>query len=159
MHKVAPLSATTDPLFQIPPAVFEFQAAGNNYTVIRGGQSWVAAQAACRALGLDLASFSSAAMFTEVNAQASILATNSYWIGGSDQYNGASEGTWKWPNGEIFWPGTWAPWYIGMGLVQPDGGTRENCLVVAINYGWAWNDLSCAYTDKHALCGPAGEVL
>jgi hypothetical protein len=129
-----------------------FEAAGSTYSIITTYQTWLASQQACRNLGMDLATFPSAAIFTEVHSKAKPLAGTPYWAGGSDQYNGASEGVWRWPSGWAFWPGNYSNWNTG----DPNGNTVENCLEVIVssssNNG-RWQDVPCTQTQP-ALCGP-----
>jgi hypothetical protein len=134
----------------MPAGTATFQAAGSTYTVIQTSGDWLSSQRACRQLGMDLATVSSAAIFTEVHSQAARLAVTTYWIGGSDQHNDASDGVWRWPSGWAFWPGGYANWNTG----EPNGGTVENCVEV-ITPGTddgRWNDVSCTVL-RPALCG------
>ena len=62
------------------------------------------------------------------------LGVHEAWITGMDA---AQEGHWKYPNGNYLFP---FPLAIG----EPDGGTRENCLILRSN---GYIDVECARSD------------
>ena len=100
--------------------------------------SWDNANAACLAVGLQLASVHFA-------AQNALLVTaaagNTVWIGGTDA---ASEGTWLWSPSNT--PLSYTNWYAN----EPNGGNYlggEDCLVG--NYGGKWNDAPCTWKYKY----------
>lgn len=128
-----------------------FLALGGTYAKIHHDLDWPAAKKACNNLGMELALLTNAEIFNDVHTKTNI--GYSYWIGGSDRFNGGSEGNWFWPNGRKFWPssaGSYANWASG----EPNGGSNENCLQ-AFPSG-QWNDQPCA-TKWPVLCGPQGE--
>eukprot|EP00964_Phaeocystis_antarctica_P153339 scaffold121577_cov30-Phaeocystis_antarctica.AAC.1 len=114
--------------------------------------SWAAADTACQAAGLQLASVQSAAQ----NALL-LTAASGYevWMGGTDA---ASEGTWVWspsntPLSYTNWCQTACP---GTNGNEPnDYGSGEDCM--QLRSTGAWNDNNCAKTLKY-VCQTACPV-
>ncbi len=105
--------------------------------------TWEGARAACRSMGMDLATFASRAAAQAVHGRVKdLLGTNvSYWLGASDA---SKEGSWTWVSGQAVNHTRWLPG-------EPNGGRRENCLAAApASAGWL--DAPCNSTLA-ALCG------
>ena len=87
------------------------------YTLMSDSLSWAAADAACRAAGMQLASVLSAAQNALLLTAA---AGNTVWIGGTDA---AVEGAWVWSPTNT--PLTYTNWKAG----EPnDYGSGEDCI-------------------------------
>ena len=116
-----------------------------------GALPWPAADAACKAVGLQLAAVESA-------AQNALLATaaagNVVWTGGNDA---ASEGTWVWSGSNT--PLSYTNWDRG----QPNNYYGEDCMEfnVEFNQYWSpgkWNDKGCENIRKY-VCQTACPVI
>ena len=109
-----------------------------------GALPWPAADAACKAVGLQLATVESA-------AQNALLVTaaagNKVWTGGNDA---ASEGTWVWSPSNT--PLSYTNWANG----EPNNsGGREDCL--EFRKDGTWNDERCDRGRKY-VCQTACPV-
>ena len=104
--------------------------------------SWDNANAACLAVGLQLASVHSA-------AQNALLVTaaagNTVWIGGTDA---ASEGTWLWSPSNT--PLSYTNWDSG----QP-GNQGEDCTQAYSANNGVWHDYPCAWKEKYVCQQPS----
>ena len=106
--------------------------------------SWDNANAACLAVGLQLASVQSA-------AQNALLVTaaagNRVWIGGTDA---ASEGAWVWSPSNT--PLSYTNWATG----QPNnGGGSEDCVKTGVaDWAGQWHDYPCADKEKYVCQQP-----
>ena len=115
------------------------------YTLMHGTVSWAAADAACQAAGLQLASVHSA-------AQNALLVTaaagNRVWIGGTDA---AREGAWVWSPSNT--PLSYTNWYPG----EPNSGNQggEDCVMAYSSlHGGRWNDAPCTQKLKYVCQVP-----
>ena len=108
------------------------------YTLMNDTLSWGDANAACQAVGLQLASVQSAAQNALLLTAA---AGNNVWIGGTDA---ASEDAWVWSPSNT--PLSYTNWYAG----QPDngGGGGEHCLEFSWGGPGKWNDGDCTVELK-----------
>ena len=113
------------------------------YTLMSGSLSWAAADAACQAAGLLLASVQSAAQNAPLVTAA---AGNQVWIGGTDA---ASEGAWVWS------PFNTPLSYTNWNGVEPNnahGG--EDCLLFNWGSPGKWNDDKCMNQQKYVCQQP-----
>jgi hypothetical protein len=125
-------------------------ASGRDYLFCTGERSWSAAQADCRAQGMDLARIDSASENTLVAARLSTEA----WIGGSDA---ALEGRWVWSdNAAQFWSGKaagsavngrFSRWAGG----QPDDSGNQDCASMRVAGDSRWDDRTCT-TQLDYVC-------
>jgi len=107
--------------------------AGHTYQILQGCGSWDACEAAAEALGGHLATLTSAAEDSLVNAR--FIGYGHFWIGATDV---RKEGTFKWVTGERFHYTNWAPG-------QPDNqGGIQDCVQVWDSPPDSWDDLNCA---------------
>ena len=114
------------------------------YTLFHGRVAWAGAEAACQAVGLQLASVQSAAQ----NALL-LTAASGYkvWMGGTDA---ASEGTWVWS------PSNTLLSYINWAIDEPNNANGgEDCL--EFHWNGKWNDGNCA-TESRFVCQTACPV-
>lgn len=103
--------------------------------VVNESLIWEEARTSCLSLGGDLASVGS----EEENNFIKSLGRN-FWIGGSDL---AQEGTYVWSDGTDWTYDNWIPG-------EPNGRTRENCVVANWHGSGLWNDGPCDYDDYDA---------
>lgn len=123
---------------------------GNGHCYRHFGQpavNWTAAEAACRAWGGHLVSFSSVSEEREVKA---LFPTSNYWIGLTDQY---IEGDYMWTDGTALIPSVTATtantgWTPG----EPSNIITENCVIVEPTGGNRWRDANCASGIYTYLC-------
>ena len=105
--------------------------------------SWAGAEAACQAVGLQLATVQSAAQNAVLLTAA---AGNAVWIGGTDA---ASEGAWVWSPSNT--PLSYTNWYAG----NPNnayGG--QDCMQFNWGSPGKWNDDKCMNQQKYVCQQP-----
>jgi len=119
-------------------------ASGTCYAATTGTRAtFDAAQAACEAIGADLATIDSAATNAFLTA---LLGDVEAFVGGSDRLN---EGAFVWIDGT---PVTYTNWRSG----EPNNGGdsyQEDCIVLQPQLGGVWDDRPC---DSTELPPPAG---
>ena len=103
--------------------------------------SWEHANAACQAVGLQLATVQSAA---ENAALVTAVAGNQVWIGGTDA---ASEGTWGWS------PSNTPLSYTNWNAYEPNNSGGEDCMQLR-STGGTWNDARCTSKYKYVCQQP-----
>ena len=94
--------------------------------------TWEKARASCWRLGGDLASVGSE---EENNFIHGLSKTINIWLGGSDS---ALEGSYVWSDGTAWTYENWTPG-------EPNGRTRENCVVGNWRGHDNWNDGPCDF--------------
>ena len=117
---------------------------GETYWICTERMTYADAEAQCAALGATLATPADAEISGWLWRQATMLASQSYWLGVSDR---EVEGAFVDPAGARL---TYAPWSAG----EPnDYGDDEDC-----GHFWStapqWNDASCR-SELGVICGPA----
>ncbi|CAG0881683.1 unnamed protein product [Cyprideis torosa] len=112
------------------------------------GYRWQGGRDLCTRLGGDLASLetpreSSIARYF-VQRKFNLISANcddndwvdSVWVGGQDL---GEETEWRWVSSGLLF--AFSDWQAG----QPEGGTRENCLLLRCVNDYRWNDVDCSY--------------
>ena len=66
---------------------------------------------------------------------------NDYWIGLNDV---KTEGDFRWEHDEV------SPGFLPWGTGEPNGDTRENCVIVNIYF--KWNDIPCSTEHLKRIC-------
>jgi hypothetical protein len=112
---------------------------------VRNANNWASAATDCQSLGTGW-------NLVEIGdtAEDTFLATltsggSSYWIGANDQAPSPGEGNWTWSGGSSVSFSNWSG--------QPDGGSSENCALVAAANG-TWSDVDCSVKHYAACEGP-----
>jgi hypothetical protein len=132
-------------------AAVPFKIDGQLYLGYSEPMSWAAAREHCRSQGMELASVTSAAQNQALAAamKAQVVGERHFWVGGTDS---AAEGRWAWSDGSAWSYSNWA-------ASEPNGGTRENCVMVyTSDSNAAWNDQPCLDALGFA-CKAAGKLL
>ncbi|XP_077575409.1 type-2 ice-structuring protein-like [Stigmatopora nigra] len=103
------------------------------YFFDNNAKSWVQAEAACQALGGNLASIRS----DEENTYVKSLANNAAaWVGGTDCQ---TAGAWFWMDGTQMLHTYWCP-------LKPDNQLAECCLQINTGVNKCWDDVPCSHT-------------
>nr|XP_045588483.1 macrophage mannose receptor 1-like [Procambarus clarkii] len=106
-------------------------------------ETWADARQACHGMSGELAAITDIeqlrAVYLYLHQEG--IDGHSFWVGGSDA---ATEGVWTWRDGQPVTMGSPFWGFQKASLLEPDGGTAENCLLLKANGAHYFRDASCS---------------
>ncbi|XP_045614695.2 macrophage mannose receptor 1-like [Procambarus clarkii] len=106
-------------------------------------ETWADARQACHGLSGELAAITDIeqlrAIYLYLHKEG--IAGHSFWLGGSDA---AKEGVWTWTDGKPVTMGSPFWGSVRNNVVEPDGGTAENCILLDAQGYHYFRDASCS---------------
>ncbi|XP_069163245.1 uncharacterized protein [Procambarus clarkii] len=106
-------------------------------------ETWADARQACHGLSGELAAITDIeqlrAVYLYLHQEG--IAGHSFWVGGSDA---ATEGVWAWTDGHPVTMGSPFWGFVSSNVVEPDGGTAENCILLDAQGYHYFRDASCS---------------
>nr|XP_053650062.1 macrophage mannose receptor 1-like [Cherax quadricarinatus] len=117
-------------------------------------ESWEESRQACHGMSGELAAVTDIeqlrAIYLYLHQEG--IASHSFWLGGSDA---AQEGVWLWTYGEPVPMGAPFWGFVKSNVLEPHGGTAENCLLLNADGFHYFRDSSCSLL-RTPLCMYAG---
>nr|XP_045614447.1 macrophage mannose receptor 1-like [Procambarus clarkii] len=106
-------------------------------------ETWADARQACHGLSGELAAITDIeqlrAVYLYLHQEG--IAGHSFWLGGSDA---ATEGVWAWTDGHPVTMGSPFWGFVSSNVMEPDGGTAENCILLDAQGYHYFRDASCS---------------